>query len=527
MTLRGNALWRIFENHFVFIIMPLFRMFVVFFLALLALPVLLPFNAIGQAKTPIDFQADNMRFDRNLAPDARRLIGNVQFMHQGTSMTSDSAHLFAAQNRLIAFENIFIQVNDTVTLRGNRLVYNGNTRIAELTGNVILTDPQMTLTTNHLIYDLNRNTANFTGGGTIVNASNTLSSVWGFYFVDEKIFLFRDNVHLKNPDYEMHSDTLRYNTLTEVAYFYGPTTITSEENTIRCKNGWYDTRNEIAHFGRGATLEGEDQTITGDSLFYNRNLGFGRAVGNIIINDSLRNSTITGDLAKHFEKEGLSIVTGRALLTVVSEGDSLFLHADTLRSINLEDQEQQFVFAYNRARFFRQDLQGLADSIVYNFQDSTIYLFHNPILWSDVHQLTARRMEILTSDEAIVRAYLYEAAFIASREGDVGFNQIKGRNIVGHFSDNKIRRIDVQGNAETLYYVEEEDGTIVGLNKALSHRILIGIEEAEISEIRFLDSPEASLIPMEELSDEDRFLLHFEWHEALRPNSKQDVFNEN
>lgn len=497
---------------------------IVVFSTLLVFQCLSSQDVYSQARTPIDFEAENMRFDRNLAPDARRLIGNVQFMHRGTTMRSDSAHLFADQNRLIAFRNIFIKVNDTVSLYGDHLVYDGNTRIANLTGNVRLTDPQMVLTTNHMVYDLNRNTANFTGGGQIVNASNTLTSKWGFYFVNDKIFLFRDSVHLKNPDYEMHSDTLRYNTLTEVAYFYGPTTITSEENIIRCYNGWYDTRREIAHFGKDAVLEGPNQSITGDSLFYDRQLGFGRAVGNILITDTERNSFITGHLAKHFEKEGLSIVTQQAVLTVVSEGDSLFLHADTLRSINLEDQQRQFVFAYNNARFYRNDLQGLADSIAYNFQDSTIYLYHNPILWSGVHQLTAQRMEILTSDEAIVRANLFDAAFIASQVGDVGFNQIKGRNLTGYFKDNVIHRIDVQGNAETLYFVEEDDGSIMGMNKALAQRIILWVDDGEISGIRFIESPEASLIPMEELTDEDRYLLNFHWHDDVRPRSKQDIF---
>lgn len=481
----------------------------------------------GQPKTPIDFQANSLQFDRQLGADARRLLGNVRFSHQGTVMYCDSAHLFSQQNRFIAFSNIFIQVNDTVSLYGDQLNYDGNTRIAILTGNVRMTDPQMTLTTNRLVYDLNRNTANFTGGGTIVNAENTLTSEWGFYFVDEKIFFFRDSVRLTNPEYVMTSDTLRYNTQTEIAYFFGPTKIVSEENTIFCRNGWYDTRNDIARFSSDAYLVQGEQSITGDSLFYDRNLGFGRAVGNVRVSDNERNTLITGHLAEHFEKEGLSTVTQEAVLIVIAENDSLFLHADTLRAIYVEDTDQRFVFAYHQAKFFRHDLQGMADSIVYNFSDSTIYMYHNPIIWSDVHQLTARRMEILTSNEEVYMARLFEAAFIASQEGELGFNQVKGRNITGLFADNELTRIDVDGNGETIYFVLEDDGTLVGVNKAISSRIAIFVEDRQVAGIRFFENPEASLVPFEDLPEEERFLLNFEWRDEIRPRSKQDIFIRN
>jgi lipopolysaccharide export system protein LptA len=480
--------------------------------------------AFGQEKTPIDFSASSMQFHREIGEDARRLIGNVHFSHEGTNMYCDSAYLFTRQNRLEAFSKIYIIVNDTVKIYGDRLNYDGNTRIAELTGNVRLTDPQLTLTTRHLVYDLAGNTANYTGGGKIVDKDNTLTSRWGFYYVSQKQFFFKDNVKLVNPEYVMDSDTLRYNTLTEVAYFFGPTTIVSEENTIFCRNGWYDTRKDVSRFSKDAYLQGKEQSITGDSLFYDRNRGYGRADRNVVIRDTVQNSIITGHFAEHFEREGISVVTKEAVLTVISEGDSLFLHSDTLRAVYLDDSEEKFVFAYHKAKFFRQDLQGLSDSIVYNFSDSTIYLYHNPIIWSDVHQLTAKRMEVQTSENEILAAHLFDAAFIVSQEEDVGFNQVKGRNITGHFIENELRRIDVHGNGETIYYVKEDDGSLVGINKALSSDIVIYIEDQQVVGIRFLKDSDANLYPVDELPQEERQLRNFQWLDTIRPRSKADIF---
>jgi lipopolysaccharide export system protein LptA len=478
-----------------------------------------------QNTTPIDFNANSMQFDRRMGEDVRRLLGDVVFIHEDTRMTCDSAYLFTATNSFRAFSNIFIQVSDTVSIYGDRLDYDGNTRVAVLSGKVRMVDPQMTLTTSQLIYDLNSNTANYSTGGRIVDADNVLTSRWGFYYADEKRFFFRDDVVLTNPEYVMNSDTLKYNTLTEVAYFFGPTSIVSEENIILCQNGWYDTRNDIARFSREAYLSSNEHSITGDSLFYDRTRGYGRADRNILIRDSIQNTLITGHFAEHFEKEGLSIVTDQAVLTVVAENDSLFLHADTLKSVYYEETEERWLFAYHKAKFFRTDLQGKSDSIVYSFADSTIFLYHDPVLWTDVHQLTAKHIQVITSEEEIKTVHLYEAAFVVSQEDTLGFNQVKGRNLTGHFRHNELWRIDVFGNGETIYYVREEDGTLVGINKALSSDIVIFVEDRQVVGIRFLQQPDANLFPPEQISGEDRLLRHFQWLDHRRPKSKQDIFS--
>ncbi len=470
-------------------------------------------------------QADDMEFDHDIAPDARRLIGNVIFKHEETTMRCDSAWQFAESNRFNAYGNVFIQVNDSVEVYGDRLYYDGNTRIAELHGDVKLVDNQITLTTDDMYYNLETNTANYVDGGKIVDVENTLTSIWGFYFADEKNFFFKDSVKLVNPEYIMDSDTLRYNTLTEITYFFGPTTIVSDDNTIFCKNGWYDTRNDIARFSKDASFTNGEQLLSGDSLFYDRNLGYGRATQNVMLKDSVQQTFVTGHFAEHFEKESLSEVTQNAVLTVVAQKDSLFLHADTLRSVNDEENEKQILFAWHKARFFKTDLQGLADSIVYNFSDSTIYMYHDPIIWSENHQLTANRIEVKTADDNNVESvHLYDAAFIISKEDSISFNQIKGRKIVGYFDGNELVKIDVFGNGEALYFARDEDNELIGINKSLSADITIYLEENRPSSIILYTDSDANLFPPDQIPREERFLQHFEWIIDRRPRKKADIF---
>lgn len=469
--------------------------------------------------------ANEIRFERAIAPDARRLIGNVQFRHEEATMRCDSAWQFTTDNRFNAYGNVFIQVNDSVRIFGDRLFYNGNTQIAELHGNVRMIDNQMTLTTQHLFYNMQSNTANYTNGGQIVDAENTLTSKWGFYFADEKNFFFKEKVKLVNPQYVMDSDTLRYNTYSEIAYFFGPTTIVSDENTIFCKNGWYDTRNDLARFSREAFFTNNEQSLSGDSLFYDRNRGYGNAINNITLRDSVQQTFVTGQFAEYFENEFLAEVTREAVLTVVTKNDSLFMHADTLRSIQDDDNNRKFLFAYHKAKFFKSDLQGLADSIVYNLTDSTIYLYHDPVIWSGEHQLTARRIEVKTADENRVESVtLFDAAFVVSRDDSVSFNQIRGKRIVAYFNEAELYRIDVFGNGEALYYVKDEDGNLIGINKSLSSDITILLEENQVSSIILLANSDANLFPPLLLPSEDRYLQHFRWITDRRPQQKDDIF---
>jgi lipopolysaccharide export system protein LptA len=479
----------------------------------------------GQKTTRVDLiHADDMRFDRTIAPDARRLIGNVQFKHEDTRMYCDSAYQFTVDNNFNAYGNVFIQVSDTVQIYGDRLYYKGNTRIAELHGNVKMVDNQMTLTTQHLYYNLETNTANYIRGGKIVDAENTLTSIWGFYYANDKNFFFRDDVELINPQYVMNSDTLRYNTFTEVAYFFGPTTIVSEENTIFCKNGWYDTRNDIARFSRDAWFTNGEQYLSGDSLFYDRNLGYGKAINNVLLKDSVQETVITGHFAEHFEHDFISEVTQQAVLTVITGSDSLYLHADTLRSIHDKENDLRLLFAFYKAKFFKSDLQGLSDSIVYNFSDSTIYLYNNPIIWSENHQMTAQRIEVKTANNRVETVHLYDAAFIVSEEDSVAFNQIKGRRIVAYFSGNEMTKIEVFGNGEALYYVREENGDLIGINKSLSSDIIIYLEENQVSSIVLFTNSDANLFPPDDIPEEQRFLQHFRWITDRRPERKEDIF---
>ncbi len=500
--------------------------FIIFkLLVLFSFILLVPVNAFPQKTTKIRLiQATTMQFDKRLGDNIKRLIGEVVLEHDSTYLLCDSAYLNDELNNLDAYGNVRIKVNDSLNIYSDILNYDGNQKVAYLNENVRLVDDNAVLTTNNLVYDRKTRIAHYFDGGKIVDTENILTSRIGYYYTNSKEFFFKDSVVLINPKYTVTSDTLMYNTTTEVSYFYGPSYITSKENIIYCENGWYNTLSDISRFSKNAYFQKKEQTIRGDSLYYNRSKGIGKATNNVTMVDTVQDIIVTGNNSVYYEHDGYTYMTDSATAILIDKSDSLFLHADTLKVVFDNEQEAQILFAYYKAKFYKKDLQGKCDSLVYNFQDSTITLFNQPVIWSEDNQLIADTIILLTSNNQIEKMFLVNSSFIISKNDSNSFNQIKGRDMVSFFKDSELYKIIVEGNSETIYYVREEDQSLIGINQARSSEMLIFLKNKEFKTITYMDRPDATLYPEEEIPEQERILKGFRWLEEIRPKNKFDIF---
>lgn len=484
-------------------------------------------HGFAQEPTKVELlHANSLEVDESIAPNARRLIGDVSFKHDDAIMHCDSAYLYSLTNSLDAFGNVHIIQADTVDVYGDKLNYNGNTKIAILTDNVKLDDKTMVLTTDKLTYNMETKKGFYTTGGKIVDKENVLTSIIGYYFEDKDQFFFKDSVVLNNPKYIIYSDTLMFNTTTEIAYFYGPTNIYSDENLIYCENGWYNTVNDKSQFNKNAYLQSDEQTIRGDSLYYDRATGFGKALENVEVIDTVQHIIINGDYAEYHDKEENTIVTGNTLLRQKFDSDTMYLHADTLRTeLDTTLSDKRTLYAYHKVKIFRDDMQGLCDSLVYSYADSTIRMFQNPVLWSDSSQLTADTINILIHNNKVKELHMRNTSFIISREDSAFYNQIKGRNMIGHFKNDKLHKVNVYGNGQTIYFVSDEGSKEVdNVNQAESSDLVIYIDSNKVSKIVFLSQPDATLYPIQEVNINDMRLQNFSWHGHRRPMKIEDIF---
>ncbi len=467
---------------------------------------------------------DSFEIDASIAPDATRLIGNVKFIHDDMIMTCDSAYLYGQSNTLDAFSKVHITKQDgSVTVDGDMAKYQGNNKLAEIWINVVLEDADAVLKTQHLYYDLNTDIAYYLSGGEIFNKGNDMVSKLGYYHRNTNMCYFKKDVVLHTPDYTIVTDTLVYNMHTKVADFVGPTSIQNDKDTIYCERGWYNTNDTVALFRRNAWIKSGSTTVNADTLFYESQTGNGRAFSNIIIVDTANNVILKGNKGEYNNITEKAWMTNQALLIMAGDKDSLFLHADTLRS-DVDTSGFKIMKAYKKVRFYSLDMQGKCDSLAMSLQDSIIRMYTRPVLWAQDNQMTAEYIEVETENQHPKRMNLLNKGFIAQQDSG-GFNQIKGRKIVGLFrGDNELYRVNGYNDSETIYYIHDGPD-VTGANKLKSTDVVILINSRKAEEVTHIGSPEGEMIPPNEFTPEELTLTGFKWLIKYRPVDKNDIFH--
>lgn len=482
-------------------------------------------SAFSQKKTQIQLvRAQRLDYDEEVAIDVKRVIGDVVFEHDGAYLYCDSAWLYDNTNSVDAYGDVLIEVNDSVTITGGSLNYNGNTKIAIMKDSVVMKDRTTTLESDKITYNRNSEEAYYDDDGVVYDAENELISKIGIYNTINKTAYFKKDVVLTNPRYELNCDTLIYDTRTEIAYFPSVTRGKSNTNYMYCEDGWYDTQKDITFLRHNALVGNDKQRMSGDSIHYDQINDIGTAWNNVHLFDSVQNVILLGDYLYYNNLLGYAFSTDSAQAQLIEQSDTLYLHADTLRLNFDTTQTAEMLFAFKQCFFFREDLQGFADSLTYDFKDSIIYLHQNPVLWSEENQLKADTITIFLKNEEFHMIKLDNLAFISNELPFDRYNQIKGKNMIGYFEKNKLYKIDVSGNAESLYYIEENDGSLIGVNKTESAVMTLYIEDNEFTDILIEGAPKAVMKPWELIEEVEKTLKNFVSLAHLRPLTPLDIF---
>jgi lipopolysaccharide export system protein LptA len=457
-----------------------------------------------------------------------RLLGNVRFSHEGALMFCDSAWLFSRENRLRAFRNVRLNQGDTLFLTGDYLEYNGQTRQALVTGDTVtLRDPQMTLLTDRLRHNREQELSYYTTGGRIINEENVLTSRRGYYHSGRRMFYFKDSVVLTNPDYVMRSDTLDYSSYSRIAYFKGPSTITSDSSYIYCENGLYRTQEDVAQFEKNAYLYDGNRSLTGDSLYYEKYHDYGEAFGHVRISDTVENYLLTGAYGQYSGHSDSAFVTGQPIYSLAdAENDSLHVHGDTIYSTQPQDSTTdpyRLVQVFHGVRFYKTSLQGRCDSLTYSSHDSTFRLYRQPLLWDDSTQVSGDTIYLSTRQQQPDSLFVLQNAFMTGIVDSLRYNQISGREITGKFVDKALRRVYVNGNGQAIYYPEEENGDLMGMNRSLCANMVIYLSNSRVEKIILLNEPEGKMYPLQDVPEDKKRLEGFAPQFDLRPRSKKDI----
>ncbi|MBK5203453.1 MAG: organic solvent tolerance protein OstA [Prolixibacteraceae bacterium] len=468
--------------------------------------------------------ADSLIHNKSFANNIQRLIGNVRLRHEQIVIFCDSAYSYADTNMVDGYSHVHIIKSDTLHLFADFINYNGDLNIAKAKGHVKLINKKTTLTSDSLNYDMNAGIGYYNNYGTIKDSTSTLHSKIGEYHVNNDKAFFKTNVHGTANGYTLKSDTLIYQPKSGIVSIVGPTNIFNEENNLVASEGTYNTKTGKADLFKRPVITRENNKIIANTIYYEKATGNGKAFGNAELYDLKNHIIVKGNHVDYNDSLQTAMATDSAQLIYYSERDTFFLHADTLSSCPDDSiPEQKILKAYYHVKFFRKDLQGKCDSMVYLTRDSTTQMFHEPVIWSQSNQLSADFIKIETDDKDNKTAYLNDNAFIIARQDTGLYNQIKGRKMIGHIYQNSLYKIYVDGNGESLYYATDDNG-IFGLNNVKCSSIMIYLKNSKINKINLISSPEGTLTPIGELSETDKTLSHFIWMDDIRPKSQYDIF---
>jgi len=456
------------------------------------------------------------------------VTGNVKFTHKGTIFYCDSAVLIRKTNYLDAYGHVRIVDGDSITVTAQTLHYDGNSKIAKLRNNVVLTKlDQMQLFTDYLDYDRNSSIANYFNTGKIVDSTNVLTSKKGYFNTHSSFASFKTDVVGTNKEKTLKSDTLVYNTKTGVVYFVAPTVITDiEGNVFNYNEGVYETKLKSSNLANGIA-ETDSYYLKGDKMKLDDIRGEYTATGNVYMLAKNDDIIITGQKAVMNKHTHITKIFDNPLLKMINATDTLYLTADTLVSIDSEVDIQKRLLAYSNVQIFKSDLKGVSDSIAYYVSDSTMSLFGEPVLWSGENQMTSDTIDIIIQNKGLYKMDLYPNAFVASLDSADYYNQISGRSMVAWFKNEELSIVNVYGNGESIFIMrDEKTQNVIGLNKIVCSNITLRFEDRKLTDASFVVKPVGDFIPPHELKKGDAQLSGFEWRIDEMPTKNNILKND-
>lgn len=472
--------------------------------------------------------ADVAKADEKILPGVQILVGNVKFRQDSMYMFCDSAHVYEKTNSFEAFSNVHMEQGDTLFIYGDYLFYDGQSMIAMLRNNVRMINRNTTLLTDSFNYDRVANYGYYFEGGSLEDEKNVLTSFWGEYSPETKIAVFNHNVELNNSEMTLLSDTLKYSTETKIATILGPSNIYHGENHIYSELGFYNTNLEQAELLNRSVLTNEGKSLIGDSVFYDRKKGYGEAFDNVVMNDTVQKSMLTGDYCFYNELTDYAYATKRAVAIDYSQGDSLYLHADTLKLIthNLDtDSVFREMLAYRKVRIFRSDVQAICDSLAFSTLDTCLRMYYDPVMWHGKQQILGEQIDIYMNDSTIDWAHIYNQSLSVEHVDSTFFNQVSGKEMKAYFDGRgEIYKVSVIGNVLSVYYPLDEDSTAMVMNTAESSQLDCYIENRTLEKLVMSPASNGITYPMDQIPPDKSRLASFVWLQDLRPKDKYDIF---
>ena len=480
------------------------------------------------------------------------IAGNVIIKEGLTTFYCDSATINRRTNVVEAYGNIHINDNDSIHTYSQYLRYVGTERIAYLKKKVKLTDKKGTLYTDDLEYNLTTGIATYKNGGRITNDKTVLTSRDGVYYSDTKDVYFKNDVHLKDPDRDIWTDSLLYNVTTNIATFIAKTSIVGKDGSKTTTNaGTYNLNTGEAIFTDGASFSDSTHSASAKIMAYDKKSNTLQMQGNVKFVDSVNNIIVLGGEAYADLNRNSFLASRKPVMIIHRDGDSTYIAADTLFSglrkydslerkmitkkdtltstvavkANDNDSSIRYFIGFHNVRIFNDSIQAVSDSLHYSTIDSTFKLFGEPVVWNDKSQVTGDTLYMYTQNQKPRRLNVFNNGMIINKTKEGLFNQIGGRTLNAYFVDGSIDYVRVKGSpAESIFYPQDDDSAYVGMNRSSGDVIDVYFVEKELNKVKFINNVDGVLYPIKEIPADKKQLRGFKWLDNRRPKSWLELF---
>lgn len=433
----------------------------------LTIATLVPFNVQAQIESRIFLlHSDRLYHDSQIDNKAQILVGNVQFQHEDIFMYCDSALFYESSNSLNAFGNVKMNQGDTLNLSGDILYYNGTDKLARVRNNVVLTHGDMTLYTDSLDYDRLYNVGYFFEGGHLITKDNDLTSDWGEYRPETKDAVFNFNVQMlspappQSPKTTLLTDTLYYNTITSVANTRGPSTIDDGGCHIYTISGYMDSKTNNLTLLQRSEMSNNGKKLIADSIIWNSIDSIGEAFGNLIYTDVINQNAITGHYCYYNDKTGYSLGTDSICIKDFSQGP------DTL---------------YMHADSIKLFTHNIKTDSAYR----TMHAYNHVRMYRKDIQGVCDSLVYLTKDSVII---MYKDPIIWTGE-----QQLLGEEIMAFTNDSTIDSIHVVRQALSCEYLDS-----IHYNQISGHEIRSYMNGGELEMTHVIGNAITNYFPFDE-----------------------------
>lgn len=498
---------------------------------------------------------DTLHYDGRLLKS--KFINNVVLVHRDRQLFTSELE-YDLKKRIAFYQTGGQLSSNTTQLKSRSAYYHAKDERAYFKDSVnVILDQNMNLQSDSLIFDAKSNQVIFTGPTNILQDQMKMYTEEGYHDISSKKSVFSNSPHYQKADQLANADKI--------------VSLHSENQIILTGNAWVrdsvqeargdsiviDNQKDLVKiFGHGSYSD-KDRSMKGDELFYNRKTkslqvagrtevtegtqlisadriqysgdeDYGKAFGSVILRDTQSGFEIHSDSFYYNKNDKTLIPVGqRKYISTPIDNDTLYLTADSLISFRKPDGADTFqvMNAYYHVRIWSKKFQARCDSLFFDGRDSVFKLHDVPVMWSDSSQFTADTILVYLKNKKMDQIHLQNNAFVITESVTGLNNQMKGRYILSQFEKSKIHHLDVKGNAESHYFIQDDIKGYIGANyiRCSSMRVYFG-ESQKVNTIHFYTKPEGNMIPVDQ--GKDKRLDGYFSRSSERPQSLEAILLE-